>query len=48
MHRISNGWIRQAYVQGFYFQAVTLYQAINIFEIMKVAENIYEGVVDPS
>ena len=31
----------------FYFEAVTFKKAINLFEIMEIAENIYEGVLEP-
>ena len=45
MHSIPNGWSRQVYVQGFYFEAVTLKQAIRMFERMDIYENIYEVIV---
>ena len=47
LHCMPNFWIIQMYVQGFYFETVTCKQVINIFEIMEIAEGIYEGVVDP-
>ena len=32
----------------FYFEAVAFKQAIDMFEHMEIAGNIYEGVVEPS
>ena len=47
---MTNGWIRQAYLQDFEFEfeSVTFNQVINMFENVKVAESIYEGVVETS
>ena len=36
----------QIYVQGFDFQSVTFKQAINMFERIDIAENIYDSVVE--
>ena len=40
-------WIRQACVQGFYYETSTL-KSVNMFERMEIAEYIYEGVVENS
>ena len=45
---MSDGWIIQAYVQGFDFELVLFKQAIIMFERMKTGENIYKGVVEHS
>ena len=41
LHTIPNGCNMQDYGQFFYFEAVTLKQAINMFERMEVSEYIY-------
>ena len=45
---ITNGCIRQDYVQGFEFEAVTFKQAINIFKHMELAKMFYKGVLESS
>ena len=45
---MPNSWSKQAYVQGFHFESVTFKNAVNMFERMKIAEYIYEYVVEPS
>ena len=37
----------QAYVPGFDFEAVNFKQAVNMFETINIARNIYEGIVHP-
>ena len=44
LNSIPNGWSKQAYVQGFYCEYITL-KYLNIFECMEIAESIYEGFV---
>ena len=48
LHRMSNGWSRQAYVQGFYFEDFIFKQAISTLEIMQIVGNIYEIIVKNS
>ena len=38
---MPNGWIKQAFVQGFYFEAIAFKRAITMFDCNKVAESIY-------
>ena len=45
---MPNSWSRQAYVQGFDCEFITLKKAVNMFEHMEIAESIYKGVVEPS
>ena len=45
---ISNGQIKQLYVQCFDFETITFKQYVNIFEHMQIAETIYDGVVELS
>ena len=42
----TNSWSKQVYVQGFYFEPITFKEAVNMFEHMKIAESIYEGVLE--
>ena len=44
---VPNVWSNQAYVQGFYCKTVAFKDSVNTFESMEIAENIYEGVVEP-
>ena len=48
LHIFTNSLIRQEYMQSFYFEADNFKEAINMSECMKIAESIYEGVVEPS
>ena len=41
---MSNGWINQAYAQGFDYQKYTL-KFVNIFERMEIDETVYEGLL---
>ena len=45
---MKNGQRNQAYVQGFDFETITLEKAVNMFELMEIAETIYEDVVEKS
>ena len=45
---MPNSWYKQAYVQGFDCEYITLKKAVNIFERMEIADSIYESVVEPS
>ena len=38
---MSNIWYKQAYVQGFYCDTISLKKAVNIFERMEIVEIIY-------
>ena len=46
-HSTTDGWIRLEYVQGFYFEVVTFKQSIKMFEKIEIADNIFEGILDP-
>ena len=45
MHNI---WSKQSYVQGFDCRSISLKEAVNIFELMEIAESIYEDVLETS
>ena len=45
---MPNIWSKQAYVQGFDCRSISFKEAVNIFELMKIVEFIYEDVVEPS
>ena len=45
---MSTSWSKQAYVQSFDCETISLKKAVNIFECMEIAESIYEGVVTHS
>ena len=45
---MPNSCSKQAYVQGFDCETIYLLKAVNMFERMEIAEDIYEGVVTPS
>ena len=45
---MTNGCIRQTCMKALYFEAINFKKHIKIFERMKIAENVYEGVVEPS
>ena len=42
---MSNRWSKQAYLQGFGCESITLEKAVNMFERMEIYESIYKGVV---
>ena len=46
LNSIPNIWIKQAYVQEFDFESITIKAAVNMFEWMEIAESIYEGAVE--
>ena len=48
LNSMPNSWIKQAYVQGFYWKSITFKTSVNVFDRMEIAESIYEGVVEPS
>ena len=48
LNNMTNNWSKQAYIQGFDYAHITINKAVNIFEHMKIAKSIYEGVVEPS
>ena len=43
---ITNSWIKQAYVQVFYCESITVKKSDNMFERMEISESIYEGIVE--
>ena len=45
LNSMPNSWSNQAYVQVFYCKSITFKKAVNMFELMEIAESIYEGVV---
>ena len=47
LNSMTNSWSKQAYVQGFYCETIYFKKAVNIFERMETAEDIYEGAVTP-
>ena len=40
LNRMPNVWSRQAYVQGFDFEYITL-KSINMFELMEIVEKLW-------
>ena len=48
LNNMPNGWISQAYVQFFYCGYNPFNKYVNIFELVEIAEYIYEGVVEHS
>ena len=45
---MPNIWSKQAYVQGFGCEYISLKKAVNMFEQMEISEYIYECLVEPS
>ena len=45
---MPNSWSKQAYIQGFYCELISLKKYVNTFDRMEIAESIYEGVLEPS
>ena len=45
---MPNSWSRQAYVQGFDCEYITVKKYVNMFESMEITKSIYKGVVEPS
>ena len=47
LNSIPNIWNKQAYVQGFDCELITLKKQFNMFKQMEILESIYECVVEP-
>ena len=47
LNSMPTGWYKQAYIQGFDCESISLKKAVNIFEHTEITESIYEGVVEP-
>ena len=45
---LGYSWSKQAYIQGFHCESVTLKKAVNMFDRMEIDESIYKVVVEPS
>ena len=45
---MPNGWSKQAFVQGFDLETITLLKSVNMFENMEIFETIYEQLGEPS
>ena len=43
---MPNGWNTKAYMQGFDCENIPFENDVNVFECIKIAETIYEGVVE--
>ena len=48
LNSMPNSWSKQAYVQDFDCESISFTKAVNMFELMEIAESIYEGVVTTS
>ena len=48
LNNMTNIWSKQAYLQGFDCEYITLQISISMFERMDISESIYKGVVEPS
>ena len=48
LNSITNNCSKQAYVQRFDCEPITLKESANMSERMEIEESIYEGVVEPS
>ena len=42
---MPNSWSKYTYMQGFGCESINFKKAVNMFERMKIAKSIYEGVV---
>ena len=38
---MPNSWIKQAYVQGFYCESITVLKSVDMFERVDIPEYIY-------
>ena len=47
LNSMPNIWSKQACVQGFDCESITLKKDDNMFEHMEIAESIYKGIVEP-
>ena len=45
LNNMPNIWYNQAYVQGFYCGYILFKNAVNMFELIEIAEYIYKDVV---
>ena len=45
---MPDSWSKQTYVQGFYYESITLKKYGNMFEHIDISEYIYYGIVEPS
>ena len=45
LNSMPNICYKQSYVQGFDCKSISFKKAVNMFERMKIAESIYEGVL---
>ena len=43
LHTVPNGWANQSYLQGYDFDGKTYKETYNMFEIMEITEQFYEG-----
>ena len=43
LHTISNGWEKQAYIQGWGFEGKTYKETCEMFECMDISRNVYKG-----
>ena len=43
LHAVPNGWAKQSYLQGWYFELKAYRETCAIFERVEVAEQVYEG-----
>ena len=41
LHIILNGWDKQKFLQGFYFEALSFKKVLNMFERIDIAESIH-------
>ena len=48
INSMPNSWIKQAYVQFFYWKSIDFKESVKMFECMDISESIYEGVEEPS
>ena len=48
LNSIPNSWYKQAYAQGFDCKSISFRKYVNMFERMKIAESIFEYVVEHS
>ena len=43
LHAVPNSWVKQAYIQGWYFGGRSYKETCEMFERMEIAEVIYKG-----
>ena len=44
IHAVPNGWYKQSYLHGCYFEGNTYKEKCEVFEHMVIAEEVYEEV----